>query len=339
MRRSHTRAVGRRPRRRRSRTRTSRPSSSGPAAGEPARERVALGGLDQLLERGRRRAPPASRSSAGLAPSTVPSGASSAASIAGSPRCSPRSARGSWRRRSARARRRPRASASLAYASAPVRSARSAEPPNAWPPTSTNGAGSRPRSAAQTSRHLPAPARAARPTARRASRPARPRARRGPAPGVSWPRNATCQPSASRKSATIRPPTACSSSLTHATTRGPARTRRGPVGQRSGQPRHRGLGGGGREVLLRDADLGVRPPAPDLVERRLQHVEVDPAHGHAGGDRLVEHRARAVRGRRPSSALEVAVAYLLGRSAERAVLGRRPASAANSTHDPRGQTH
>ena len=43
------------------------------------------------------------------------------------------------------------ASASLAYASAPVRSARSAEPPNAWPPTSTNGAGSRPRSAAQTS--------------------------------------------------------------------------------------------------------------------------------------------------------------------------------------------
>ena len=47
-------------------------------------------------------------------------------------------------------------------------------------------------------------------------------------PGVSWPRKETRQPSASRTSATMRPPTACSSSLTQATTAAPGLTRRRP---------------------------------------------------------------------------------------------------------------
>ena len=129
------------------------PVHSWPGRGEPARERVALGGLDQR----RRRRVPGERAA----------GEPLERRVGVEHRAVGRQRRGEHRRalpgvaldlladhgdaRSARAPRRAAASASPAYASAPVRSARSAEPPNAWPPTSTHGAGSRPRSAAQTS--------------------------------------------------------------------------------------------------------------------------------------------------------------------------------------------
>ena len=182
--------------------RTRPPATRRPALGQAARERVALGRLDQRVEGRPASAPPASRSSAGVGGEHGAVRRRLAASIAGSPSVAldpladhaarvPLHDRGTASRRRARTRRRRCA----------ARARPSRRTPS--PPTSTNGAGS---SAAQ---------RGARP--RRPADPLRQRGRErddvvaplGRERGevrrrAELAEERTRQPSASRKSATIR---------------------------------------------------------------------------------------------------------------------------------------
>ena len=111
----------------------------------------------------------------------------------------------------------------------------------------------------------PSPSRA-RP-GRAARTPPAPRCRRAGAPVPSC---STSQPSASRKSATMRVPSACSSSGVPLTIA--SRPSFGGARAAAAEPVEDRLGDRGRVVLLGDVERAHRPPVPDLPHRGLEHA-------------------------------------------------------------------
>ena len=157
----------------------------------------------------------------------------------------------------------------------PGPSATSASPPNAWPPTAISGTASSARSAA-TARTISGTRCASAADSATTSTPWAAASSATAEGGESAPTNSTSQPSASRKSATIRTPIECSSPSAQATSDA-AVAARARVVEALGQARHQALGGRGRQVLLRDRDLRLLPAPPDLVQRGLQDLQVERA--------------------------------------------------------------
>ena len=91
--------------------------------------------------------------------------------------------------------------------------------------------------------------------------------------GAPGPSSSTSQPSASRKSATIRMPDRVQLLRRAGDDRQPAVLRRAAQAPR--EPVEDRLRDRGRVVLLGDVERAHRPAVPDLAQRRVEHLEVD----------------------------------------------------------------